>query len=62
MTYLALRRWQYNLFWVNWASTTLLVNSDTLWAHYTRSAERSDYVTGCVGAGQPKFKLQKLQP
>lgn len=46
LTFLAMRRWEHNVFWVNWAERATLINGNTLWAHYTRSAERSDYVAG----------------
>lgn len=46
MTYVALRRWEHNRFWLNWADTSTLIDGDVQWAHYTRSAERSDYVGG----------------
>lgn len=44
MTYIALRRWEHNRFWLNWNERSTLIDGDVLWAHYTRSAERSDYV------------------
>ncbi|EOD39354.1 hypothetical protein EMIHUDRAFT_454427 [Emiliania huxleyi CCMP1516] len=50
VSYLALRRWEHNLFWVNWADRTSLVSGNTLWAHYTRSAERADYVSSAFRA------------
>lgn len=46
LTFLAMRRWDHNVFWVNWADRKTLISGNTLWAHYTRSAERSDYVAG----------------
>ena len=52
MTYVALRRWQHNLFWLNWADLSTLVDGDVLWSHYTRSAERSDY----VGGASPRWR------
>ena len=50
MTYVALRRWQHNRFWLNWADLSTLVDGDVLWSHYTRSAERSDYVGGAFAS------------
>jgi len=46
ITYVAMPRWERNVFWVNWAEERTLIHGNVLWAHYTRSAERSDYVTG----------------
>ena len=40
VTYVALRRWEHNRFWLNWADRSTLVDGEVLWAHYTRSAER----------------------
>ena len=50
LTYVALRRWEHNRFWLNWADRSTLLDGDVLWAHYTRSAERSDYVGGAFAA------------
>ena len=50
LTYVALRRWEHNRFWLNWAERATLVDAHVLWAHYTRSAERSDYVAGAMAA------------
>jgi hypothetical protein len=56
LTFIAMRRWQHNVFWVNWADRHTLVSGNTLWAHYTRSAERSDYVAGAYlsTSGMPR--------
>jgi hypothetical protein len=60
LTFLAMRRWKHNVFWVNWADRGTLVNGNTLWAHYTRSAERSEYVAGAFlatsGAARDSFE------
>ena len=45
ITYVALRRWEHNRFWVNWADLSTLVDGNVLWVHYTRDAERAEYVT-----------------
>lgn len=50
LTYVALRRWEHNRFWLNWNERSTLIDGDVLWAHYTRSAERSDYVAGAMVA------------
>jgi hypothetical protein len=38
LTYVALRRWEHNRFWLNMNDRSTLIDGDTLWAHYTRSA------------------------
>lgn len=53
VTYVALRRWEHNRFWLNWADRSTLLDADVLWAHYTRSAERADYVAGAFAAFAP---------
>lgn len=50
ITYVALRRWEHNRFWLNWADRSTLLDGDVLWAHFTRSAERADYVEGAYAA------------
>jgi hypothetical protein len=50
VTYVALRRWEHNRFWLNWADRSTLLDGDVLWAHFTRSAERADYVNGAYAA------------
>lgn len=40
LTYVALRRWEHNRFWLNWADTTTLVDGDVQWAHYTCARAR----------------------
>ena len=37
VSYLALRRWEHNLFWVNWADRTSLVPGDALWGGGSRA-------------------------
>ena len=44
LTHVALRRWEHNRFWVNWADLSTLVDGNVLWVHYTRDAERAEYV------------------
>ena len=50
ITYIALRRWDHNRPWINWADKTTLLDGDVQWAHYTRSAERADYAAGVFAA------------
>ena len=32
VTYVALRRWEHNRFWLNWADRSTLLDGDVLWA------------------------------
>ena len=40
LTYVAMRRWEHNRFWLNWADRSTLIDGDVQWAHYTRDAPR----------------------
>ncbi|KAL1504591.1 hypothetical protein AB1Y20_008376 [Prymnesium parvum] len=44
VAYIALRRWEHNRFWVNWADRSTLVDGNVLWVHYLRDAQRAEYV------------------
>lgn len=36
LTYVALRRWEHNRFWLNWADRSTLLDGDVLWAQCAR--------------------------